>query len=45
LRSATNLTPPVIWSPVTNTPVSSNGQLIASLPFRHGVEFFRLASP
>jgi hypothetical protein len=45
LRSATNLTPPITWSLVTNTPVSSNGQLIASLPFRYNLEFFRLVSP
>jgi len=45
LRSATNLTPPITWWPVTNTPVSSNGQFIATLPFRYNTEFFRLISP
>lgn len=45
LRSATNLTPPITWWPVTNTPVSSNGQFIANLPFRFPTEFFRLTSP
>lgn len=45
LRSATNLTPPIMWSLVTNTPTSSNGQFIANLPFRFTTEFFRLTSP
>ncbi len=45
LCSATNLTPPVSWWPVTNLPVNSNGQLITTLPFRADVEFFRLVSP
>jgi len=45
LRSTTNLTPPITWSLVTNTPINSNGQFIANLPFRYDVEFFRLTSP
>jgi hypothetical protein len=45
LRSATNLTPPNIWSPVTNSASSSNGLFNVNLPIRFTVEFFRLVSP
>jgi hypothetical protein len=45
LSSATNLAPPVVWSPVTNSPTRSNGFLSVSLPLRFSSEFFRLASP
>ncbi len=45
LYSATNLTPPVVWSQVTNAPVSSNGFFSVNLAIRYPVEFFRLASP
>jgi len=45
LWSATNLTRPVAWSPVTNTVSSSNGQFIVFLPIGPGASFFRLASP
>jgi hypothetical protein len=45
LRSATNLAAPVLWSPVTNTVSSANGQYVATLPMGTGTCFFRLASP
>jgi len=45
LRSATNLTPPITWSPVTNSISSANGQFSVNLPFRGNAEFFRLVSP
>ena len=44
LYAATNLTPPVIWSPVTNA-VSSNSQFQVSLPFNAPLRFFRLVAP
>jgi hypothetical protein len=45
LFSATNLIPPVVWSPVTNSVTSSNGFFYVNLPLRYAVEFFRLVSP
>jgi hypothetical protein len=45
LWSATNLTPPIAWSQVTNSATSSNGFFNVSLPIRFPVEFFRLSSP
>jgi predicted alpha-1,6-mannanase (GH76 family) len=44
LYAATNLTPPVIWLPVTNA-VSSNSQFQVSLPFNAPLRFFRLVAP
>lgn len=45
LNEATNLTPPVVWSPVTNTVGSSNGLFNVNLPVGSGEQFFRLNSP
>lgn len=45
LYSATNLTPPVVWSPVTNAVVSSNNQFSTTLPLILAAQFFRLSSP
>jgi len=45
LYSTTNLTPPVVWEPVTNTVVSSNGQFNVSIPIETDTRFFRLATP
>ena len=45
LYSATNLTPPVLWSPVTNAVGSSNGVFNVNQPISSGEEFFRLSSP
>lgn len=44
LVQATNLTPPVVWSAVTNSPtVLSNGTLFSlNLPSTNGTRFFRL---
>ncbi|HEX5222050.1 MAG TPA: LamG-like jellyroll fold domain-containing protein [Verrucomicrobiae bacterium] len=43
LYSATNLSPPVNWSVVTNAPINSNGVQALSLPVAGDQEFFRLA--
>jgi hypothetical protein len=45
LYSTTNLSPPVTWSPVTNTVSSSNGDFHVVLPFSGSEEFFRLVGP
>jgi hypothetical protein len=45
LYSTTNLNPPIIWSPVTNSISSSNGEFIIHLPSLRSAEFFRLTSP
>jgi len=45
LQSTTNLAPPVVWSPVTNAAVTSNGQFIVTIPLGSDARFFRLASP
>jgi hypothetical protein len=45
LYSATNLTPPVVWSQVTSAVTNTNGQLNVTLPINSGVRFFRLSSP
>lgn len=42
LHSATNLAPPVIWLPVTNSAGSNNGQFEVSVPMDSGERFFRL---
>lgn len=44
LWSATNLTAPVAWAPVTNA-TSLDGQFMVTLPVAAGDCFFRLASP
>jgi len=45
LYAATNLAPPVVWSPVTNAVATNNGQYNVSLPVDLAQRFFRLASP
>lgn len=45
LWSATNLSPPVTWSAVTNSVASSNGQLTITVPINPGGTYFRLTSP
>jgi len=45
LWSTTNLTPPVVWSPVASTVVSNNNQFSVSLPMNSLTSFFRLSSP
>ncbi len=43
---ATNLVPPVVWHPVTNTAVLSNGQWSLAFPFTtNATLFFRLQTP
>ena len=44
LYSTTNLTPPVSWSLVGGTVVSSNGLLNLSVPLANGSYFYRLQS-
>lgn len=45
LYSATNLTPPVFWTLVTNAPSSNNNQLSITIPIGQGDEFFELSPP
>ena len=45
LFSTTNLTPPAVWSPVTNSVANTNGQFTLTLPMDAGTKFFRLVSP
>jgi hypothetical protein len=45
LWSATNLAPPITWSPMTNSISGSNGQSSVTLPIGAGSHFFRLTSP
>ena len=45
LYAATNLTPPVVWLPVTNAVGSNNGQFNLTLPVDSDMRFFRLSSP
>jgi hypothetical protein len=45
LYGATNLTPPVIWSPVTNAIGSNNGVFNVTLPLDSDSHFYRLSSP
>ncbi len=45
LYSATNLTPPVAWSPITNAVFSTNGNFMVTLPPGKNAEFFHLQSP
>ena len=45
LYSTTNLTPPVLWSTVTNLANSNNGLFNVTLPIGSGNQFFRLTSP
>ncbi len=45
LFSATNLTPPIVWTSVTNLVASNSGQFNVTLPIGSGNQFFRLSSP
>jgi hypothetical protein len=45
LSSATNLTPPVNWLPVTNNVASGNGQFDVSILMDSAIRFFRLSAP
>jgi hypothetical protein len=46
LYSATNLTPPVTWSLVTNAATSSNGTNYLTIPVTNATaQFFRLVAP
>jgi hypothetical protein len=45
LSSATNLTPPAVWFPVTNAVGSNAGQFKATVPIGSGMRFFRLSAP
>lgn len=45
LYSASNLTPPISWSPVAAAPASSNGVIHVQLPVTNGNLFYRLQSP
>ena len=41
-ESATNLIPPIVWSPVTNPVTSGFGQFSVTIPIGPGSKFFRL---
>ena len=45
LYSTTNLTPPMVWTVVTNAVGSSNSQFNVNLPVDTDARFFRLSSP
>lgn len=45
LYSATNLAPPVSWSPVSGSFVNSNGWVILSMPLTNASSYYRLQSP
>jgi hypothetical protein len=45
LFSATNLTPPVMWLPVSGSVSSNASGFSVTLPIGTGMEFFRLTSP
>ena len=45
LYSTTNLVPPIVWQPVTNTAASNNGMFNATAPISAGVQYFHLAAP
>jgi hypothetical protein len=45
LYATTNLTPPVVWTAVTNTATGSNGAFNVTLPIGLGIQFYRLGSP
>lgn len=42
LKETTNLSPPVVWSTVTNVPVNSGGQFAVTLGRQNGQRYFRL---
>ena len=41
----TNLEPPTVWSPVTNTASTNSGQFSVAVPTTTGRRFYRLSSP
>jgi len=43
LQSATNLVPPITWSPVTNAPQAGDGAWFYFVPPMEPRRFFRLA--
>jgi hypothetical protein len=45
LYAATNLLPPVLWSPVTNPVTSRGGSNAVALPVDAGARFFQLRGP
>jgi predicted alpha-1,6-mannanase (GH76 family) len=45
LCTTTNLTPPVVWTPVTNATSSNAGVFNVTLPVGAGCQYFRLISP
>jgi hypothetical protein len=42
LKQADSLTPPVIWSPVTTSPVNANGQFVVTVPADAAARFYLL---
>lgn len=45
VNSTTNLAPPVVWLPVTNSPINQGGTWSVSLPVTGALRFFRLSAP
>lgn len=45
LYTATNLSPPVFWMPVTNAADANNGELSVTIPNDPGARYFRLGAP
>ncbi len=45
LYSSTNLTPPVVWSSVTNTPIIQGDDWMVTIPIGEAPPFFQLESP
>jgi uncharacterized repeat protein (TIGR03803 family) len=43
LQSATSLTPPIAWTPVSATPSTANGQTTVTLPITAARQFFQLS--
>jgi uncharacterized repeat protein (TIGR01451 family) len=42
LQSATNIVPPIVWTPVTNAPVIIGGQKVVTVPLGSAPRYFRL---
>ena len=45
IQSATNLTPPIVWAPVTNQTQQVGGELTVIVDTSTGQRYFRLSSP
>jgi hypothetical protein len=43
LKQTDNLSPPIQWAAVTNSPVVNNGQLVVTLPAGVGNRFYVLS--